>query len=103
VLLALGRPRQAAAGLAGPAAGHRLRESLCQLLMLARYQAGDLPGALAAYHGTRQALAAELGTDPGPALSSLLQQILRRDPSLNPSASTAPVPCAEMASRRSRR
>ena len=66
VLLALGRPGQAAAALAGPAAGHRLRESLCQLLMLARYQAGDLPGALAAYHRTCQALADGLGTDPGP-------------------------------------
>jgi DNA-binding SARP family transcriptional activator len=84
VLLALGRPGQAAAALAGPAAGHQLRESLCQLLMLARYQAGDLPGALAAYHGTRQALASQLGTDPGPALSGLLRQILRRDPALDP-------------------
>jgi DNA-binding SARP family transcriptional activator len=82
-LLALGCPSQAAAALAGPAAEHRLRESLCQLLMLARYQAGDLPGALAAYHGTRQALAAELGADPGPALSGLLQQILHRDPCLD--------------------
>jgi DNA-binding SARP family transcriptional activator len=83
VLLALGRPGQAAGALAGPAAGHRLRESLCQLLMLACYQAGDLPGALAAYHATREALAAELGADPGPALSGLLQQILRRDPCLD--------------------
>lgn len=82
-LLALGRPAQAAGALAGPAAGHRLRESLCQLLMLACYQAGDMPGALAAYHATREALAAELGTDPGPALSGLVQQILRRDPCLD--------------------
>jgi DNA-binding SARP family transcriptional activator len=84
VLLSLGRPGLAAGVLAGPAAGHRLRESLCQLLMLACYQAGDLPGALAAYHGTRQALAAGLGADPGPALSGLLRQILRRDPCLDP-------------------
>jgi DNA-binding SARP family transcriptional activator len=83
-LLALGRPGQAAGALAGPAAGHRLRESLCQLLMLARYQAGDLPGALAAYHRTRQALADGLGASPGPALARLLQQILRRDPCLDP-------------------
>jgi DNA-binding SARP family transcriptional activator len=83
-LLALGRPGQAAGALAGPAAGHRLRESLCQLLMLARYQAGDLPGALAAYHGTRQALADGLGASPGPALAGLLQQVLRRDPCLDP-------------------
>jgi DNA-binding SARP family transcriptional activator len=84
VLLAQGRPGQAAAALARPAAGHQLRESLCQLLMLARYQAGDLPGALAAYRDTRQALAAELGADPGRALSSLHEQILRRDPRLDP-------------------
>jgi DNA-binding SARP family transcriptional activator len=90
VLLALGRPGRAAGALAGPAAGHQLRESLCQLLMLARYQAGDLPGALAAYHGTRQALAAELGTSPGPMLSGLFQQILRRDPTLDPPAAAVP-------------
>jgi DNA-binding SARP family transcriptional activator len=70
----LGAPGQAAAVLAGPAGGHRLRESLCQLLNLARYQAGDLPGALAAYHATRRALASGLGADPGPALRGLLQQ-----------------------------
>jgi DNA-binding SARP family transcriptional activator len=92
-LLALGQPGQAAGALAGPAAGHRLRESLCQLLMLACYQAGDLPGALAAYHRTRQALAAELGADPGPALSGLLQQILQRDPCLDSPASAAPGAC----------
>jgi len=103
VLLALGRPGQAAAALAGPAAGHQLRESLCQLLMMARYQAGDLPGALDAYHGTRQALATELGTDPGPALSGLFRQILRRDPGLNPPASMALGPCQGMAGRRPRR
>jgi DNA-binding SARP family transcriptional activator len=84
VLLALGRPGRAAGALAGPAAGHRLRESLCRLLMLARYQAGDLPGALEAYHATRRALAGELAADPGPALAGLLQQILRRDPALDP-------------------
>jgi DNA-binding SARP family transcriptional activator len=101
VLLALGRAGQAAAALAGPAAGHRLRESLCELLMLARYQAGDLPGALTAYHDTRQALAAELGTDPGSALSGLLQQILHRDPCLDPPATTAPRPCQGIAGRQS--
>jgi DNA-binding SARP family transcriptional activator len=92
VLLALGRPGEAAAALAGPAAGHRLRESLCQLLMLARYQAGDLPGALQAYHGTRQALADERGTDPGPAVGRLFRQILRRDPLLDPPAARHPGP-----------
>jgi DNA-binding SARP family transcriptional activator len=86
VLLALGRPGQAAAALVRPAAEHQLRESMCELLMLARYQAGDMPGALVAYHATRQVLAAELGADPGPALTGLLQQILRRDPSLDPPA-----------------
>jgi DNA-binding SARP family transcriptional activator len=94
VLLALGRPGQAAGALAGPAAGHQLRESLCQLLMLARYQAGDLPGALAAYHATRHALAAQLGADPGPALAGLLQQVLRRDPALGFPA-TAGGPCPQ--------
>ena len=92
VLLALGLPGQAAGALAGLATGHRLRESLCQLLMLACYQAGDMSGALAAYHGTRQALATELGTGPGPALSGLLQQIWRRDPALDPPPPPGPGP-----------
>jgi DNA-binding SARP family transcriptional activator len=100
-LLGLGRPGRAAGALAGPAAGHRLRESLCQLLMLACYRAGDLPGALAAYQGTRQALAAELGTRPGPALSGLLQQILRRDPCLDLPA-IAPGSCRGRVGTRSR-
>jgi len=102
VLLALGLPGQAAGALAGQGAGHELRESLCQLLMLARYQAGDLPGALAAYHATRQALAGQLGTGPSPALAGLLAQILNRDPALDPPA-TARGRCQGMAGRRSRR
>jgi DNA-binding SARP family transcriptional activator len=101
VLLALGRPGQAVAALAGLAIGHQLRESLCQLLMLARYQAGDLPGALDAYHRTRHALASELGTDPGPALSGLFRQILHRDPGLTPSVRTRPGQGQGMAGRRS--
>jgi len=103
VLLALGRPGQAVTALAALAAGHQLRESLCRLLMLARYQADDLPGALDAYHRTRRALAAELGADPGPALSGLLRQILHRDPGLNPPATRAAGPCEGIAGRRPRR
>lgn len=99
-LLGLGQPGQAAAALAGLAAGHRLRESLAQLLMLARYQAGDLPGALAAYHGTRRALADGLGADPGPALTGLLAQILARDPALDSPAAPRPGPWQGMAGRR---
>lgn len=100
VLIALGRPGEAAAALAGLAAGHELRESLCQLLMLARYRAGDLPGALAAYHATRQALAAELGADPGPALTGLLEQVLRRDPALDSPGAPVTGPWPGMAGRR---
>ena len=61
----------------------------------------SLPGALEAYHGTRQALAAELGTDPGPALGGLHQQILRRDPRLDSPAITVPGPCEGIADKRS--
>jgi DNA-binding SARP family transcriptional activator len=103
VLLALGRPGQAAGALAGPAAGHRPRESLCQLLMLARYQAGDLPGALEAYHATRQALASELGAAPGAALAALLEQVLRRDPALDLPGTAAAGRWPGLASRRPRR
>ena len=49
---------------------------------------------------TRRALAAELGTGPGPALAGLLQQILHRDPRLEPRP-PASGPGRGMADRRS--
>jgi DNA-binding SARP family transcriptional activator len=84
ILLALGAPGELTGELTGLAARYPLREGLCYRLMLARYQAGHPAGALSAYHTLRRALADELGTDPGPPLQRLHQQILRRDPRLDP-------------------
>lgn len=63
-------------------AAHPLRERLCGQLMLALYRAGRQAEALAAYHHLRDALDAELGLDPSPAIESLQHRILTQDPSL---------------------
>ncbi|WP_433463630.1 AfsR/SARP family transcriptional regulator [Spirillospora sp. CA-128828] len=51
-------------------------------LMLALYRCGRPAEALEAYRRTHDLLVAESGTDPGPGLRQLQQQILRGDPEL---------------------
>jgi DNA-binding SARP family transcriptional activator len=63
-------------------AAHPLREHLRALLMLALYRDSRQPEALAAYRQARQVLVEELGTEPGPELQQLHQQILGADPAL---------------------
>jgi DNA-binding SARP family transcriptional activator/tetratricopeptide (TPR) repeat protein len=58
------------------------RERGAGLLMRARYQSGDVAGALAAYEAVRRALAESLGLQPGPELRDLQARVLRRDPEL---------------------
>ncbi|MBQ1092529.1 AfsR/SARP family transcriptional regulator [Streptomyces sp. B93] len=70
-------------------AAHPLRERLTELLMLALCHAGRPTDALTAYEAARKRLAEALGADPGPALRSLHQRILRQDPDLLP---LPPVP-----------
>ncbi len=61
---------------------HPLREHLHALLMVALYREGRQAEALAAYQHARQILIDELGTEPGPGLRQLHQQVLAADPSL---------------------
>jgi DNA-binding SARP family transcriptional activator/DNA-binding CsgD family transcriptional regulator/tetratricopeptide (TPR) repeat protein len=58
-------------------------ERLIGQLMLALYRSGRQAEALSWFEQTRQHLAGELGTDPGPELRALHMHILRADPVLN--------------------
>lgn len=80
--LELGCHADLTAELTGLTARHPLRETLWAQLMLARYRSGQRGQALRAYTDARRILARELGTDPGPPLRALHQQILRDDPAL---------------------
>ena len=70
---------------------HPLRDHLHALLMLALYRAGRQAEALTAYQAARRVLIEELGTEPGPELRSLHQQILAADPALDLSGSRRAV------------
>ncbi len=59
-----------------------LRESLTELLMWAQTACGRQSDALDAFMATRDRLRAELGADPGPALTSMQSRVLRGDPTL---------------------
>ncbi|CAM3955801.1 AfsR/SARP family transcriptional regulator [Kibdelosporangium persicum] len=84
VELATGRHADVTARLRGWIRQHPLREKLHSQLVLALYRSGDVPGALEAYRSARRTLVDELGIDPGPELSRLHDQVLRRDPALSP-------------------
>ncbi len=80
--LHLGRHDELIAGLQSAAAQHPLRERFHALLMLALYRCGRQAEALAAYQHARHTLIDELGTEPGPELQQLHQQVLSADPAL---------------------
>jgi predicted ATPase/DNA-binding SARP family transcriptional activator len=75
--------------------GHRLRERLWGLRMLALYRSGRQAEALGAYQQLRTILVEELGIEPGAELRELHQQILAQDPALamaRPAAAAGPTP-----------
>jgi len=80
--LQLGRHGEVIGELRQLAAGHALRERLHGLLMLALYRDGRQAEALAVYQHARTVLIDELGTEPGPDLQQLHQQILTADPAV---------------------
>ncbi|MFC5834838.1 AfsR/SARP family transcriptional regulator [Nonomuraea insulae] len=84
VQLALGAHRAAAVRLRALTGRYPLREHLHAQLMLALYRCGDVQGALEAFSAARQALAEELGLDPGAELRRLHRAILSHDAAPDP-------------------
>jgi DNA-binding SARP family transcriptional activator len=80
--LHLGRHGEIIGELRQLAGAQPLRERLHVLLMLALYRDSRQAEALAAYRQARCVLVEELGTEPGPELRQLHQQILDADPAL---------------------
>lgn len=80
--LRLGRAQAVVSELAEYVVTHPLRERAYRLLMHALFQCGRQAEALAVYQDARTVLIERLGTEPGPELRAVHQQILcaRRDP-----------------------
>ncbi|MFD2686555.1 BTAD domain-containing putative transcriptional regulator [Streptomyces phyllanthi] len=87
--LDLGAHTEAVAELTELVAAHPLDERFREMLMLALYRSGRQAEALAAYRQAQSLLADELGVDPGPALRSMYERIVRADTAL---MLTAPSP-----------
>jgi predicted ATPase/DNA-binding SARP family transcriptional activator len=80
--LLLGRHAGLVAELDELTAAYPTRERVHAQRMLALYRCGRQAEALAGYQRLREALADELGIDPGPAIRELHQRMLRHDPAL---------------------
>ncbi|MEU1183820.1 BTAD domain-containing putative transcriptional regulator [Streptomyces sp. NPDC005820] len=80
--LRLGQHDRILAELFARAEAHPMDERVAGQLMLALYRGGRSADALTHYQEIRRRLAEELGTDPGPPLHQLHQQILTADPAL---------------------
>ncbi|MEU3649841.1 BTAD domain-containing putative transcriptional regulator [Lentzea sp. NPDC034063] len=91
--LDLGSPSEAVERLAAVIDAEPMRERAHELLMRGLYRSGRAAEALGVFETIRATLRAELGVDPGPALRTLHEQILRADPVL--SVVTAPPPTGE--------
>jgi DNA-binding SARP family transcriptional activator/class 3 adenylate cyclase/tetratricopeptide (TPR) repeat protein len=81
--LALSRHAELVGELKDLIAEQPLRERLREQLMLALYRSGRQAEALEVYRTIRQVLVEELGIEPGPALQTLEQAILRQEASLD--------------------
>ncbi|MFJ3673873.1 BTAD domain-containing putative transcriptional regulator [Streptomyces sp. NPDC090106] len=80
--LGLGSHAEVVADLTELVAEHPLDERFRELLMLALYRSGRQAAALDSYCEAQALLAEKLGVDPGPALQSMYQRVLRTDPGL---------------------
>lgn len=81
--LRLGRHQELISELMAFAHDHPLRETVHCHLMVALYRSERQSDALQVYHRARRALVEELGVEPGPVMSRLLERILASDTSLN--------------------
>jgi DNA-binding SARP family transcriptional activator/tetratricopeptide (TPR) repeat protein len=82
VELRLGRHAALIRQLQAVAEEHPLREQLSVQLMLALYRSGRQADAFTVFQNVKQALAEQLGVDPGADLRALHQAILTGDPSV---------------------
>jgi DNA-binding SARP family transcriptional activator/Tfp pilus assembly protein PilF len=80
--LELGRHAELVPELAGLLGQYQLDEAVLACYLRALYLSGRSADALDAYARVRRRMIDELGVEPGHALASLQQQILRRDPQL---------------------
>ena len=80
--LHLGRHDEMVPGLRELTTRYPFRERFHAQLMLALYRCGRQHEALAVYQAARQILVGELGSEPGPELTRMHQQILHGDPRL---------------------
>jgi DNA-binding SARP family transcriptional activator len=94
VLLDLGDTERALARARELLAAEPLRERGHELLVRARYMAGDIAGALAALDAARRVLDEELGVPPGERLLQLQQALLHREPAWSTGPPTAMSPRA---------
>ncbi len=82
--LRLGRHLELLPSLEALSAAHPLDERIAGLLMVARYRAGGQAGALTCYAALRRRLVEELGSEPGPAVKELHEDILSSDAKQSP-------------------
>ncbi|TWF77231.1 putative ATPase [Pseudonocardia hierapolitana] len=78
--LGAGRHAELLGEIAAASAAHPLDERLSGQLMLAQYRSGRQSDALSTYQRIRRRLVDELGSEPGPELRRVHQQILDADP-----------------------
>ncbi|WP_328686091.1 AfsR/SARP family transcriptional regulator [Streptomyces sp. NBC_00343] len=95
--LDLGSHTDAVADLTELVADNPLDERFRELMMLALYRSGRQAAALESYREAQLLLAEELGLDPGPALQTMYQRVLRADPGLL-SGPGRPAPALVLAS-----
>ena len=99
LLLAVGRPAEAAAAAAELVAEQPLREPAVEILVEASYESGRSSEALALYEDYRARLAEELGVDPGVELRRLHLAIVRGEADISRGGVTLPRPVTSYVGR----